>query len=108
MEHSKAVAHLDTLSSLARHPRLAKGIIKSAEDTLIDAIAECALQIVTGVVKVSEESKPERLKKILPFIKFLASHRVSCRKKRNFLLRGGSYILNLILPPVLGYIAKHL
>ncbi len=108
MDKSHTVANLDTLSTLARNPELADGIIKSASETLIDAITECALQIVKGTVPVSEQTKAERVKEILPFIKFLAKKSVSRRRKRNFLLKGGSALLSLFLPPVISYVTTHL
>ncbi len=108
MERSHTVANLDTLSTIARSPRLAKAIIKSAEETLIDAISECALQIVRGTVQVTEKSKADRVKSVLPFIKFLTRKNVSKKRKRNFLLKGGVSLLSLILPPVISYITQSL
>ena len=105
MERSKTYANLDLLSAVARSPpKLGKAIIKNAEDTLIDAISECALQIVEGTVPVTETSKAARVKKVLPFLKLLSKRKLSRRKKRNFLLQKGFGLLALIIPPVLSYI----
>ena len=108
MEHSQSVANLDTLSTIARNPKLAKSIIKSAEETLIDAITECALQIVSGTVKVTEKSAAERVKQVLPFIKFLSKKKVSNRRKRSFLVKYGAKVLSIFLPPVISYITSNL
>jgi len=108
MDKSHTVQNLDALSTIVRSAKLANVIIKSAEETLIDAIAECALQIVKGTVPVSEKSKAARLQEILPFIKFLSKKSVSRRRKRNFLLRGGSALLTSFLPQVINYVTRHL
>lgn len=87
MERSKTVAQLDVLSAIASNkPKLTKAIVQNSDDTLIDAISECALLIVSGTIPVTKKSKAERVQKVIPWIKLLSKKSVSRKKKRNFLL----------------------
>ena len=109
MERSKTVSHLDLLSAISTSkPKLAKAIIRNAEDTLIDAVSECALQIVSGTIPVTEPSKAERVRKVAPLLKILTKKSLSRRRKRHFLLAKGFSLLALIIPPVLSYVVNRL
>ena len=106
MEKSKAFANLDVLSVLTKaSPKVTITIIKEAGDSLLDAISECARQIVAGTVQV-DENKVADLSKLLPVLNILAQKKTSRKKKRFILMKKGFAILAVILPPVIQYILR--
>lgn len=104
MEGTHTAKNLDYLTVLSRGDLpVSKAVIKHADDTLVDAISECCLQIVNGTIKIEHETARRKLEKLLPILQQLAEKSCSRKKKRELLLGKGLRVLELCLPPALQF-----
>lgn len=88
-------------------PKQARAVIKVADNDLVKAVCECALNLLKGTVAVNKKQK-RKLRRYKNLMRKLASKSVSVRSKRA-LLQKGSGLLGLMIPAamsVLGQIFK--
>ena len=104
MNKTPTAQNLDYLTVLSRGDLpVSKALLKHADDTLVDAISECCLQIVNGTVKIEHDSARRKLEKLQPVLLHLAQKTYSRKKKRQLLLGKGLRILEICLPPALHF-----
>ncbi|GAU89852.1 hypothetical protein RvY_02354 [Ramazzottius varieornatus] len=102
MEDTATARSLDFLTVLSRgDANVSKALLKNADDTLVDAISECCLQIVNGTVKIEHESARRKLEELQPILQQLAEKSYSRKEKRELLLGKGLRVLEICLPPAL-------
>ena len=75
-----------------------KRYIKTSDKQLVDAISECCLNILNGCVPLSVAQKA-KLKRNKNNLRKLSSKKLSLKKKRTILQKGG--FLSAILTPAL-------
>ena len=96
-----------TFPELKRFSRLNKRnqrkYIKTCSNEFVKCVCECA----KNVIKRNVQLKPGQLKKLKRHkraLRELALKRTALKKKRQILQRGG--FLNILLPPLIGYLAS--
>ena len=110
--------HRQTLLVLTKaRPKLVKEIISTADKSLIHALSECALNILTGVVPLTP-AKKKKLTKFKNKLRSLATKRTSLKNKKNLLQKGGyqrggfiSLLASVVAPLLfkgIGALAKHI
>lgn len=84
-------------------------LLKSADRSLIKAICECILNIITGNVNISHENR-KRLYKYKNFLRKLASpnKKRSWQQRKRIIVQKGSGFLPLIIPPVMSILLSKL
>jgi hypothetical protein len=96
----------DFLRVLAKsNPKLRRAILKCCNPELIKAVCEVALNVLKGVVPVSEQQK-KKLKRYKRVLRALTDKKVSITKKREFLNQTGGNFLPFLIPPVLSVLAS--
>ena len=86
-------------------PLAAKAIIKAADKELVDAVCECALNVLKGNVRLTPLQK-QRLAKHQRALRALAQKGRSLQTKKALLQKGG--ILGALLGPVLSVLGTAL
>ena len=98
---SQCKKHADILKVLLKANRKQrKAILQVADRDWIDAICECALNLLAGNVPLSTSQK----KKITPYknhLRLLSEPTTSLKRKRKLLSQRGGNWLNLLIGPVL-------
>ena len=86
-----------------------KAILKSADRAIITAICECALNIISGNVKISDDKK-KYLSKHKNLLRKLAHHKKerSWKQRKQILVQRGSGLLPLMLEPVMSFLLTKL
>ena len=100
--------HRKTLLILAKaRPRLIKQIILSADRSLLNALSECALNILKGVVPLSKPKK-KKLRKFKKNLRLLARKRTTLKVRKRALQTGGfvSLLAGAIAPLLIQGIGK--
>ena len=104
MEGTPTAKNLDYLTVLSRgDTSVSKALLRHADDTLVDAISECCLQIVNGTIKIEHESARRKLEKLQPILQQLAEKTYSRNKKRELLLGKSLRVLEICPPPALQF-----
>ena len=96
------------LCTLAREkPKSRKLLLKKAKRPIIDALSECALNLLRGSIKLTEKQR-KKLKRFKNYLRELADKRISLKKKKLITQRGGfiSALLSAILPVIGSLIGK--
>jgi hypothetical protein len=102
----KAIKCFSILKKLVHlSPRDRKLVIDVFDRELIDAISECALNIVKNKVKVNKKTKA-KLKQYQREIITLSDKKSSPRVKRQIINQEGGAILPFLIQPVLGILAS--
>ena len=100
--------HHSALCTLASEkPKTRKILLEKAKRPVIDALSECALNLLKGSIKLSEKQK-KKLKRFKNYLRELANKRVSLKKKKLITQRGGFIpaLLSAILPVIGSLIGK--
>lgn len=96
----------DFLRVLAKsNPKLRRAILKCCNAELIKAICEVTLNVLRGVVPISEQQK-KKLKRYKRVLRALIDKKASITKKRKFLNQTGGSFLPFLIPPVLSVLAS--
>ena len=96
------------LCTLAREkPKARNLLLLKAKRPIIDALSECALNVLKGSVKLSDKQKT-KLRRFRHYLRELAKKRVSLKKKKEISQRGGFIpaLLGAILPVIGSLIGK--
>ena len=96
------------LRTLAREkPKTRKLLLAKAKRPVIDALSECALNVLKGSVKLSDKQK-SKLKRFKHYLRELSKKRVSLKKKKAISQLGGFIpaLLGAILPVIGSLIGK--
>lgn len=105
--------HKQTLLVLTKaRPKLVKEIIATADKSLIHALSECALNVLTGVVPLTA-AKKRKLSKFKENLRALAKKKTSLTNKKRVLQSGGfiSLLASVVAPLLfqgIGALAKHI
>ena len=88
-------------------PKARKLLLAKAKRPVIDALSECALNILKGSVKLTETQK-KKLKRFKSYLRELSNKRVSLKKKKLIAQRGGFIpaLLSAIIPVIGSLIGK--
>lgn len=93
--------NLDLLKALVKAaPSQRKAILHSANRECIDALCECALNILIGNIPLT----PSQKKKLIPYknhLRKLIDKKLSLKKKKGILSQRGGNFLSALLGPVL-------
>ena len=93
-----------TLKKLARgRPTVTKPIIKDASRELLNTLSECSFNVLQGVVPLSTKQR-KQLCRYKKHLREIASKRVSQKRKRAILMRGG--FLGSLLTPILSVLGS--
>ncbi len=92
------------LLSLAT-PRVRKQIVNKGNRELIDTVCECCDNILKGRVPLNTKEKI-KLNKHKNSLRKLIKKKVSLRKKKEIIQRGGGPLLLSILGPVVSYLSN--
>lgn len=85
-------------------PSAHKQIIGKANRELIDSVCECCNNILKGRVPLKQKEKV-KLSKYKNKLRDLAKKKLSLRKKRHIIQKGG-FLLGAILTPVVSHLAN--
>ena len=81
--------HADVLCILAKaRPKLVKQIIANAEPSLLKSISECSLNILKGVIPLTNNQK-RKLRRYKNAMRQLIKKRSINRKKKALMMKGG-------------------
>ena len=86
-------------------PKAIKGVINHCDPDLLDALCECSLNILKGVVPLSP-SQHKRLTRFKTNLRGLAKKNTSRQRQRSLLLKGG--FLQALLTPLLSVLGSFL
>ena len=86
-------------------PKLRKLLIEHVPANVITAICECSLNLLKGVVPVTQRQK-RRLARYKTHLRALASKKVSRKRKKLYLNQKGGNLLTALLPPVLSVLGS--
>ena len=75
-------------------------IIGHAPDHVLMAICECALNVLKGVIPLTQRQK-RQLSRCRTHLRGLANEKVSKKQKKRYLTQKGSGLLTTVLPPVI-------
>ena len=101
---SKAKKHAHLLKWLTQtKPQTARAVLKVVDKGVIDAISECALNILRGNLTLTQGQK-QKLCKHKRVLRLLANKKSSLNTKRRALQQKGGF-LGLLLGPVLKTVA---
>lgn len=81
-----------------------QAIINASGKDLIQAVCECAYNLLRGNIELSTDQK-RRLATKKKHLRDLAANKVSLKKKREIIQRGGN-LLAFLLPPVVESLSK--
>lgn len=90
---------LKALCSLKPQQRLA--LLRTADNTLVKNICECALNTVRGNVILTRQEKA-RLAKHKHLLRKLSASKGSWKSKKKLLVQNGSGFLPMLIAPILG------
>lgn len=88
--------HLPLLQYLSKgKPRIVKAIVEESDPQVIKAICECCLNVLNNNVplKPGEFKKLKRYKKLL---RLLADKKVSLKRKKQVIQKGGAFLSTLL------------
>lgn len=85
-------------------PKQARAVIKTADNDIVKAVCECALNVLKGTISVNKKQK-RKLRRYKNLMRKLASKSVSVKSKR-VLLQKGSGLLGLIMPAALSVLGQ--
>ena len=85
---------------MACGPKLLKMIVGHAPDHVLLAICECALNVLKGVIPLTQHQK-RQLTRYKTHLRGLASKKVSKKQKKRYLTQKGAGLLTTVLPPVI-------
>ena len=78
-------------------------IARTADKPLVRCICECALNVLQGVVKLSDSEKARVRKHKLTLRKLIrAGDRGTCKSKKRVIVQNGGSFLMLLLTPIVG------
>ena len=86
-------------------PKLRKLLIDNVPENVITAICECSLNLLKGVIPVTQRQK-RRLARYKTHLRALASEKVSRKRKKLYLNQKGGNLLTALLPPVLSVLGS--
>ena len=96
--------HCSTLKHLAKSkPSVTKPIIRGASKDLINTLSECSYNVLQGVVPLSPKQR-KRLHRYKKNLRECANKKVSQKRKRAILMRGG--FLGTLLSPIIGILGQ--
>ena len=96
--------HCNTLKRLSRSkPSISRPIIRDASKDLLNTISECSYNVLKGVVPLTTKQK-SRLCKYKTKLRQIANKKVSQKRKRAILMRGG--FLGALLSPIIGVLGS--
>lgn len=105
--------HADVLCILAKaKPKLVKQIIANAEPSLIKSISECSLNILKGVIPLTNNQKRKLRRYKNAMRQLIQTKSPNRQKKKALLMRGGfigsilGTIAPILLPALLGAIRR--
>ena len=86
-------------------PQARRALLASADDELIKAIVECALNTLNGNHKLTKEEK-SKLKKYKSRLRALINPKISFKSKRKLLVQKGGFIVPLLASVLSGVIGS--
>lgn len=89
------------LALCSLNPKQRAALLRSADNSLVKTICECALNTVRGNVDLSQGEK-RRLKKHKQLLRKLASTRGGLKSKKKIIVQQGSGLLPMLIAPILG------
>ena len=92
------------LLSLAT-PRARKHIIRDADNSLINALSECCLNVLKGHVPLTAKQKT-RLSKHKAKLRKLAERGAGVRKRKEILVQSGDGLFSALLVPVVALLGR--
>lgn len=96
--------HCSTLKRLAKSkPSVTKPIIKGASKDLINTLSECSYNVLQGVVPLSTKQQ-QKLRRYKTKLRECANKRVSQKRKKAILMRGG--FLGTLLNPIISILGQ--
>lgn len=98
----KRQAPLLKLLSKAK-PATVRAVIKEADKDLVDALCECALNVLSGTVSLSKPAR-KKLLRHKSTLRCLSGKSLSTHRKKVLLQKGG--FLGALLGPVLGILGN--
>ena len=84
-------------------PQMANAIVKSCDKDLIEALCECSLNVLRGVVPLSSQQR-RKLCRFKNHLRALSNKNISIRRKKALLQKGG--FLPALLSPILGILGS--
>ena len=84
-------------------PQARRALLTSADDDLIKAIVECAINTLNGNHKLTEEDKG-KLSKYKNRLRALVNPKISFKSKRKLLIQKGGFIVPLLTSILSGFI----
>ena len=104
MTLSRLRRHSNTLKRLSRSkPSVARPIIRDASKDLLNTLSECSYNVLQGVVPLTTKQK-RKLCKYKTKLRQIANKKVSQKRKRAILMRGG--FLGALLSPIIGVLGS--
>lgn len=104
MTISRLKRNCNVLKRLARcKPSTTKSIIKDAPKDLLDTLSECSYNVLQGVVPLTHRQK-KKLCKYKTNLRRIANKKVSQKRKRAILMRGG--FLGALLTPIISVLGS--
>ena len=86
-------------------PEARRGLLASADDELINAIVECALNTLNGNHKLRKGEK-SKLKKYKNRLRALIDPKISFKNKRKLLVQKGGFIVSMLASVLSGVIGS--
>ena len=86
-------------------PQARHALLASADDELVQAIVECALNTLNGNHKLTKEEK-SKLKKHKSRLQALINPKISFKSKRKLLVQKGGFIVPLLASVLSGVIGS--
>jgi len=86
-------------------PQARRALLASANDELIKAIVECAINTLNGNHKLTQDEKG-KLKKYKNRLRALVNPKISFKSKRKFLVQKGGFIVPLLASVLSGVIGS--
>ena len=97
---NKLRKHAHVLKFLSKaKPSTANAVIKAGDKALIDTLCECCLNVLNGVVPLTNHQR-KKLGKYKNQLRLLKNKSVSRQKKKTLLQKGG--FIGALLPPIIG------
>ena len=104
MTTSRLKRHCNTLKRLARCKQSAsKPIIRGASKDLLNTLSECSYNVLQGIVPLTSKQR-KKLKRYKSKLRQLANKKVSHKRKRAILMRGG--FLGTLLTPIISVLGS--
>jgi hypothetical protein len=86
-------------------PQARRALLSSADDEIVKAIVECALNTLNGNHKLTKEEK-SKLKKYKSRLRALIDPKISLKSKRKLLVQKGGFIFSLLASVLSGVIGS--